>query len=39
MLNDIANKLREKGITKQNNPAEFEIQRIARAEEIVNNFA
>lgn len=39
MLNDIANKLREKGITKQANPQEFETQRIARAEEIINNFA
>ncbi len=39
MLNDIANKLREKGITKAGNKDEFEKQRIARATEIINNFA
>jgi hypothetical protein len=39
MLNDIATRLREKGITKQSNPAEFETQRLARAEEIISSFA
>ena len=39
MLNDIANKLREKGITKAGNKDEFEKQRVARAIEIINNFA
>jgi hypothetical protein len=39
MLNDIANKLREKGITKASNKDEFEKQRIIRAVEIINNFA
>jgi hypothetical protein len=32
MQNDIANKLKEQGITKQSNPEEFEKRRIERSE-------
>lgn len=39
MQNDIANKLKEQGITKQVNPEEFENRRIERSVQIINSFA